>query len=53
MTRYRLARLISCLPFPVIRFLMRRFPGVYRDPSDGWNLWLDADYERYCRRDET
>lgn len=45
---------LSYLPDVLLRWLMKRFPHVGSEPDDGigWNLWLDASYHAWCRRDQ-
>jgi hypothetical protein len=47
-TRHRRAQLLSLLPFCILdRFT--RAPA--KADEDGWTVWLDAHYLRYCRHD--
>lgn len=49
-----LVPLVSYVPGPILKMLMKWFPRVGQDYDDGigWNFWLDASYYAWVRKDK-
>lgn len=54
--RHRVMRLMSLLPFKVLKRLDKKFPRAWTVPPmvdpDDWSIWLDASYWKWCRVDK-
>lgn len=48
--RYAFIKAAAMLPARVLWVLSRSAP-LWRDDPDGWSVWTDAHYHRYCRFD--
>lgn len=51
MSYYRRVKLASYLPYKAIRWMSKRSDSDVLCGPPG-SFWFDADYERYCRRDD-